>query len=93
MATGQTLFTATDLHTWIIRDITIANTMASGTLKAQIWIKAGSTEWTLFYGDVAAGSSTHLELRQEILPSEELHAGATNGPVSIVVTGYALTPP
>lgn len=87
------LFTATDLHVFVIRDIIVTN-RHSAAQQLQIYIQSGPNFYILMAQDaISPGASVHLELRQEILPSEELWAVGQTGPFQAVVTGYALTTP
>lgn len=86
------LFTASDLYVWILRDLVLTN-QASAAGLLQVFIRAGSADHILYVAPSVAGvTSVHLELRQEILPSEQLVAYSAVGPFNCIATGYALVP-
>ena len=91
-AGSQLLFKATAGFTWIVRDLTVSNE-SNGTQEIQVWISSGGGSYVVFRAPAApARSSYHLDLRQELLPDEELHAAGSAGGWTAAVTGYRLDP-
>lgn len=90
---GETvLFTATDAHVWVVRDIVLTNFYPAPQF-VQVFVRAGTSIFPLLvFAELAATTSAHLELRQEILPGEELLVYSVNGSIGIAVTGYAFEP-
>lgn len=91
-AGAQLLFKATAGFTWIVRDLAVSNE-SSATQELQVWISSGGKAYVLFRAPAApARSSYHLDLRQELLPDEELWGAGSAGGWTAAVTGYRLDP-
>ena len=89
---ATTVFTADDLHVYIIRDVILTNQSGADSFVV-VNIILGTNTFTLMRQTVlAVGAQIHLETRQEMLPSEQLVVYAPNAQLSILVTGYALDP-
>lgn len=92
VAGAQLLFKATAGFTWILRDLVVSNE-SSAAQELQIWISSGGKAYVLFRApSAAARASAHLDLRQELLPDEELWGAGSSGGWTAAVTGYRLDP-
>lgn len=91
--TYETLYTAPPAPPHIIlRDLVLTNShTAAGRITLTISAPIRLPPATFFTANLAAATSVHVDLRQELLPGERLVAISTTGPWSIAITGYFLT--
>lgn len=82
------VFRATTLHTWILRDVLLSN-QSNSPQRIQLYIQSGSTYMLWSEPAIPGLSTVHLDLRQEILPDEELRVNGGSGSFMCVATGYA----
>jgi|SRR5215471_4044773 len=89
---NQVVFTADTLHVYVIRDVFLVNeTTAAAT--GFLYLVGGPTQVTLIGANpFEPAQIIHLELRQEILPSEQLVVLSSSALWSCAITGYAFNP-
>lgn len=76
--------------TWIVRDILVTNT-GENAAGVSVWFEGSGNAYRvhlLSLQGLAAGTSHHLELRQELLVGETLRATSDAVAWDAVVTGY-----
>jgi hypothetical protein len=78
-----------DAQTYITRDIVIANQTGSASA-VHLWIQGPTAIVASLYREPAlpAGTSVHVDLRQELHPGETLWGYSAEHPWSIAITGY-----
>lgn len=89
------MFTAPGSYVTILRDLVICN-FTSAAVDTFLSVKpvSGSAYYLLALKGMAAGTTSHLDLRQEMLPGEILQFQLAAGTgATCMATGYLLTNP
>lgn len=75
--------------TWILRDLVMANNGVTAA-RVSVWLTTGEPGALILLSvpDLAGETTTHLELRQEILSGEVVYAYSEASAWSVLGTGY-----
>lgn len=76
-------------YTWVMRDVVMWNPLgAEQTISLYLNEPSAGALLGLVARTVPAYATANVDLRQELLAGEQLHAGASAGDAWIAVTGY-----
>ena len=88
VAGGHTVFGVPADQVTILRDIVVGSTATAAQDITVFMVSTGFTIPLGFFPAVPANGGAHLELRQQLLPSESVTIFLPTGGGSIALTGY-----
>jgi hypothetical protein len=90
--TDRTVYAVPSAGSAVVRDVCIDN-MAGTAVPHILYIKSGSATAALSRGPIAASSVLHMDLRQALRGSDELHVlnQDTTATLYCVATGYVFS--